>query len=86
MPIFITNHPNNKSMTYFVPSIPISIHRNQITMHIHILHTLNRVLQPSIQPTIKNLGKNIHSCTNLAYAMDPCSGERGLSLKLQGLA
>jgi len=55
-------------------------------MHIHILHTLNRVLQPTIQPTTKNMKKNTISSISLAQAMDPRSGERGLSLKLQTLA
>jgi len=55
-------------------------------MHIHILHTLNRVLQPTIQPVTKNMKKNTNSSTSLAQAMDPRSSERGLSLKLQVFA
>jgi len=41
----------------------------------HILHTLNRVLQPTIQPATKNMEKNTNSNTCLAQAMDPRSSE-----------
>jgi len=49
----------------------------------------NRVTQSNIWPSTKNKGKNKHttnSCTILAQAMDPRSGESGLSLKLHALA
>jgi len=58
-------------------------------MHIHILHALNRVTQSIIQPTTENMEDNNHrasSSTNIAQAMGPRSGEKGLSLKLQALA
>jgi len=58
-------------------------------MHIHILHTLNRVIQTKLTINNQKHEKNSHganSCTSLAQAKDPRSGKRGLSLKLQVIA
>ena len=84
MPTFITNHP-----IMFAPKITpnssISTYTVRYSMHIHILHTLNRVFQPIIQQPTKNMEKNINPYTSLAQAKDPHSSKRGLSLKLHVL-
>jgi len=44
-------------------------------MHTHILHTLNKALQPTMQPTTKNMEKNTNFSTSLAQATSPRLGE-----------
>ncbi|QCD94091.1 hypothetical protein DEO72_LG5g2170 [Vigna unguiculata] len=41
--------------TRIIPNSSIPVHTIRYYMHIHILHTLNRVLHPIIQPTTKNM-------------------------------
>jgi len=56
MLIFITKHPI-RFHTKIIPKSSIPAYTIRYYMHIHILHTLNRVLQPSIQLTIQKHGK-----------------------------
>jgi len=62
-----------------------STYNQIIHAYFHILNALNRVIQSIMQPTTKNMEENsvrACSCTSLAQAIGPHSGERGLSLKL----
>jgi len=84
---YIINHPTTFH-THIMPSSSIPAHTIKYYMHIHILHTLNRVIQTKLTINNQSMEKNNHrenSRTSLAQARDPRSGTKDLSLKLHVL-